>query len=158
MVCNRNTVRESSHILFFCSGDPFCKVGRRPENTHEELTGLLELLAGHSLRLRDQRTSPLLLSDQRISAFSPKITDLILSFQVPRRSMTIFFASRIFLFMAGYRNILPFFSGNLLILSANGNICHSIHRQYISFFIILLYLIFPVTHFVDVIFRPHWIC
>ena len=35
-----------------------------------------------------------------------------------------------FLVMAGYRNLhTSVFSGNLLILSANGNICHSIHRQ-----------------------------
>ena len=42
IVCSRNTVRENSHISFFCSGYPFCEVVRRPENTHEELTGLLE--------------------------------------------------------------------------------------------------------------------
>ena len=36
IVCRRNTVRESSHISFFCGRDPFCEVVQRPENTHEE--------------------------------------------------------------------------------------------------------------------------
>ncbi len=42
-----------------------------------------------------------------------------------------------FLFMTGYRNLHTSgdFSGHLLILSANGNICHSIHRQLITFFL-----------------------
>ena len=42
IVCCRNTVRENSHISFFCGGDLFCDVVRRPENTHGELTGLLD--------------------------------------------------------------------------------------------------------------------
>ena len=63
IVCSRNTVRESSHISFFSCGDPFCEVVQWPENTHGELTGLLERPADLSLRL----------SDQRISAFSPKL-------------------------------------------------------------------------------------
>ena len=70
-MCNRNIVRESSHISFFCCGDPFCEVVQRPENTHEELTGLLECPASLSLGLRDQQTSPLRLSDYWISTFSP---------------------------------------------------------------------------------------
>ena len=48
-MCNRNTVRGSSHISFFCGGVPFCEVVRRPENTHEELTGLLKWPTGLSL-------------------------------------------------------------------------------------------------------------
>ena len=60
-----------------------------------------------------------------------KFTDLILSFQLPCGSMNILFAPRIFLFADGYRN--RFFSGNLLILSANGNNYHSIHRSYSLF-------------------------
>ena len=35
-VWSKNTVRESSHTSFFCGGDPFCEVERRPENTHGE--------------------------------------------------------------------------------------------------------------------------
>ena len=42
IVCSRNTVREGSHISFFCGGDPFCEVVRRLENRHGEMTGLLE--------------------------------------------------------------------------------------------------------------------
>ena len=37
-----NAVTESSHISFFCGGGPFCEEVRQLENTHEELTGLLE--------------------------------------------------------------------------------------------------------------------
>ena len=67
------------------AGNPFCEVVRWPENTHGELTGLLEWSAGLCLQ--------------------SKITDLILSFQVPCGRMNILFTSRIFLFMAGYRNL-----------------------------------------------------
>ena len=34
IICHRNTVRESSHISFFCDWDPFCEVVRQPKNTH----------------------------------------------------------------------------------------------------------------------------
>ena len=37
-----------------------------------------------------------------------------------------------------------FFSGNLLILSANGNICHSINRQWITFSPSSFIFLFPV--------------
>ena len=80
-MCSRNTVRESSHISFFCSGDPFCEVVRRLENTHEELTGLLEWPAGLSFRLRDQRTAPISSSDHWISTFSPNLKTLYCLFK-----------------------------------------------------------------------------
>ena len=32
-VQSRNTIRESSHISFFCSGGPFCEEMQWPENT-----------------------------------------------------------------------------------------------------------------------------
>ena len=85
IVCSSNTVRHSSHISFFCGGDPYCTVVQRPENTHEELKGLFERPA--SLYLQS------------------KITDLILSFQVPCGSINIHIASRVFLFVAGYLNL-----------------------------------------------------
>ena len=130
IVCSRNTVRESSHISFLCCGNSFCEVVRRLENTQEELTGLLEWPAGHSLDWETSGSSPSLERSVDICLQS-KITDLILSFQVPFGSMNILFISRIFLFMGGYWNLntSSFFPGNLLILSANGNICHSVHRQ-----------------------------
>ena len=82
-MCSKNTVRESSHISFFCGRDPICWVVRRPVNTHGELTGQLEWPVGLSLRLRDQRIFPLRLSDQRISlvdlCLQSKITDIISS-------------------------------------------------------------------------------
>ena len=42
IVCSRNTVRESSHVFFFFGEDPYWEVVQRPENTHGELTGLLQ--------------------------------------------------------------------------------------------------------------------
>ena len=158
-MCNRNTVRESSHISFFYGGDPFCEVVWRPENTLEVLTGLLEWPTGLSLCLRDQRASPLRLSDHWISGFCPKLQTLYCIFKFDAEVWTsslphIFFC--LGLVIRTY--ILLFFSGYLLILSANRNICHSIHRQWIIFFVILLYLYFPVTHFVVVVLWLHWIC
>ena len=130
IVCSRNTDKESSHISFFCGGVPFCEVVRRPVNTHKELTDLLEWLVGLSLRLRDQQISLLRLSDQRISTFSPKLQTLYCLFKSHAEVWTsssphVFFCS--WLVIGTY--ILLFFPGNLLILSANRNICHSIHRQ-----------------------------
>ena len=67
-----------------------------------------------------------------------KITHLILSFKVPCGSMNIFFGSRIFcLWLVIETHILPFFSGNLLILSANGNM--SFYPQAINYL-----FLFPV--------------
>ena len=110
-MCSRNTIRESSHISFFCCGDPFCEEVRRLENTHRRLTGLLEWPAGFSLRLRDQRISPPRLSDQKISAFRPKL-----------QTLYCLSSPTYFLFMAGYRNVhTSLFSSNLLILSAMWN-------------------------------------
>ena len=78
---SRNTVRESSHIYFFCGRDPFCEVVRRSDNTHEELTGLLELPGCLFLRLKDQLTSPIRLSDHWISAFCSKLRTLYCLFK-----------------------------------------------------------------------------
>ena len=80
-MCSRDTIRESSYIYFFFGGDLYCEVVQRPENTHEELTGLLEWLVGLSLRLRDQRTFPLRLSDHHISSFSPNLQTLYCLFK-----------------------------------------------------------------------------
>ena len=57
-MCNRNTVRESSQISFFCGGNPLYEVVRQPENTEGELTGLLDWLVALSLRLRQVGLSP----------------------------------------------------------------------------------------------------
>ena len=119
-MCSRNTVRASSHISFFCGRDRFCEVVRRPENRHEELTGLLERPAGLSPSLE----RPLDLHLQS------KITDLIFSL----KSQTEIWTSSLphVFSVYGWLSELTyfrFFSGNLLILSANRNICHSIHRQ-----------------------------
>ena len=106
-VWSRNTVRESSHMSFFYGGDPLCVLEWWPENT----LGGVDRFAWVSSR--------------------SIIIDIISYFQLPRGNMNILFASRIILFITGFRNLYTsgFFSGNLLILSANGNICHTIFRQ-----------------------------
>ena len=109
IVCIRNLVRESLHISFFCGRNPFCEVVRRPENTREELTGLLEWPAVLSLRLRDQWTSLLHLSDQQISAFSPKLHLFKSHVEVWTSSSSHVFS------VYGWLSELPFFPGNLRI-------------------------------------------
>ena len=71
IVCSRNTVWQSPHISFFCGGDPFYEVVQRPENTREELTGLLGWPVVLSTSL--ERLADLCLQY--------KITDPILSFK-----------------------------------------------------------------------------
>ena len=98
-----------------------------------ELTYLLEWLADLPLCLRDQWISTLRLSDQRISAFSPKLQFLYcfsISMNTPLRPC-------IFLFVAGYRNLhTSGFFGNLLILTANGNMSfYSLAINYIFLFL-----------------------
>ena len=80
--CVVGILSESSHISFFCGGEPFCEVVRRPENTH-----------GGSWQV--------CLSDQRVFAFSPKL-----------QTLYCLSSPTYFLFMAGYRNLLTsvFFS------------------------------------------------
>ena len=43
-MCGRNTVRESSHISFFCGRRPFCEILRRPENTHQRVSAFSQKL------------------------------------------------------------------------------------------------------------------
>ena len=153
-MCKRNTNRESSHMSFFWGGDLFCEVVRRPENTHGELTGLLEWPVGLSLRLRDQWTSPLRLSDYRIFALSPKLQTLY-SLSSPKRKYEHPLCLTYFLFMAGYRNLLLFFFPVIFwsYLRTEISVTLSIgNKLYSSPFC------FPVTHFVDVILRLHWTC
>ena len=147
-MCIGKAVRESSHISFFYSGDPLCVLERRPTNTHYCLLEwpadlslhlgdrgplpLLERLVNLSLRLRDQRTSLLHLRDLQISLLclsdqqiSPCVQNyrLYIVFSSPMRIYEYPLRPRIFLFMAGYRELhTSVFSSNLLILSANGNI------------------------------------
>ena len=130
IVYSRNAVREILNISFFCCGDPYCKLVQRPENTHRELTGLLEWPAGFSLRLTDQRTFPIRLNDHWISAFNPKLQTLY-CLSSPLRNYKYSLRPSIFLFMGSYQNLHTsvFFSRNLLILSTNENICQSIDRE-----------------------------
>ena len=75
-VWSRNSVRESSHISFFCGEDPFYEIVRRPENTYGEADR----------------------SAWETSGFLPLVQN--------NKSYIIFQVLRIFfLFMVGYRNL-----------------------------------------------------
>ena len=136
-VWSRNTVRKSSRIYFFCGG----------RRTHTgELTGLLEWLADAPLRLRDKWIPPLRLRDQ---GSPPSVQNYrhYIDFSSPMLKYDHPLRLKHFLFMASYRNIhtsVFFFFGNLLILSANGNICHSINMQVIIFSPSSSIFLFPV--------------
>ena len=144
-MCNKSTVRESSHISFFSGGAPFCEVVRRPENTHEELTRL-------SLRL----------SDHWISPFSPKLLILYRLFKSHTEVWTSSLPHVFFLFMAGDRNLhtsgffffliicWSYLGTEISVILSIGNKLYSRHQ--------ILYLSFLWKHFVDVILRPPWIC
>ena len=127
---SRNTVRESSHISFFWCIAPFYEVVRRPEYTLGGANMFAWVTSRFSLRLRDHWPSPLDLSDEWISAFSPKMQTLY-CLSSPMRKYEYPLCLTYFWFIAGYRNLHSsvFFSGNLLILSGNRNICYYIHRQ-----------------------------
>ena len=100
ILCSKKTVRKSSHISFFCCGNTFYEVVWRPENTHGELTGQLEWSAGFSPTLE----WPVDFCCQS------KITDLILSFQIPCRNLNILFAHVFFcLWLVIGTYILPVF-------------------------------------------------
>ena len=148
-MCNRIlSVRESSRISLFSGGDPFCWSGaaagehtRGADRSAWVTSGFLPSIE----RTADRSPSPY----RPLNLwFQSKITDLTLSFQVPCGSMYILFASRIFLFMVGYRNLhTSVFSANLLFLSVNGNIYHSIKRQKIIFSPSYFIFLFPVKTF-----------
>ena len=137
-MCSRNTLRESSHISFFCGGVPFCEVVQLSENIHDTFAWVTRrsLFAWENSR-------PLLFAWATSGSLPrPKLQTLYYlssPLNTPLRR-------RIFLFMAGYRNLHTsgLFSGNLLILSTNVNICHSIHRQQIIFSPSSFIFLFPV--------------
>ena len=116
LVWNRHTDRESSHLSFFCGEDPFWEVVRRPENKHEGADRFTGVTSGPPPSLE----WPVGLCLQS------KITDLILSFKSHEHA----FLPTYFSVYGGLSELTYFrFSGNLLILSANQNISHSIHSQ-----------------------------
>ena len=145
-VWSKNTIRESSHIYFFGSGDPFCKVVWRPENTHGGADRFAWVASGYPPSLKSQ-------ADPRPFAWTTSSSHPFA--WATSRCPTYF------LFMAGYRNlytsvfIFPVICWSYLqteisdILST-GNKLHSRHHT--------LFFSFLWNHFVDVILRPHWIC
>ena len=123
-MCSRNTVRESSHVSFFCGGDPFCVLERRPENTHDMFSWVTS------------GCHPSLERPADISPFARATIGSLPSFQNYRPYIVFSSPMRKYeyplhltLCMVIGTYIFPFFVGNLLILFANGNICHSIHRK-----------------------------
>ena len=154
-MCSRNTVRESSHTSFFCGGDPFCDVVRRPDNTHH----MFAWVTRRSLPSLERRAD-LFPSFKRPAhvCFSQKLETLY-SLLSPMRIYEYPLRHSIFLLMCGYRNFhTSVFSSNLLILSANGNICHSILRQYIIFSPSYFLFLFPVKPLCWCALKLHWIC
>ena len=112
---SKNTNRESSHIFFFFGGDPFCEAVRQPENTRGRADRSAWVTSGSLPSVQNYR--------------------LYIVFSSPMRKYEYPLSLKHFLFKAGYgklHNSVLFF-GNLLILFANGNIYHSIHRQQITF-------------------------
>ena len=142
-MCSRNTVKESSHISFFFGRDLFRAVGQRPKNTHGELTSLLEWPAGLSSPL-ERPADPHFPWAHNKSLPSVQHYRPYIVFSSPTRKYEHPLRLTYFLFMAGYRNLhTSVFFGNL-IFSANGNICHSIHRQWIIFSPWYFIVLFPV--------------
>ena len=178
IVCSRNTVRDSSHISFFCGGDPFCEVVRRPVNTQRELTGLFKWPAGLSLRLRDQRISPFAWATCGSLLFAwvtsgslalawatsrslPSVQNYrpYIVFPVPHWYMNILIVHVFFCFWLVIETyILPssfpiigwsYLRTEISVTQSIGNKSYS--RNHV------LYFSFLWNHFVDVILRSHWI-
>ena len=155
----RNTVIESSHISFFCGGDPFL---------------WSSATAGEHTRGADRSTwatSGSLPSLERPADLSPsfdrpldlylqsKITDLIFSL----KSQTEIWTSSsphvfLCLWLVIRTYILPFFllicwsylRTEISVTLSIGNKLYSRHH--------ILFFSFIWDHFVDVILRPHWFC
>ena len=115
----RNSVREISHISFFCGGDPFCEVVRRPENTHGGADRFTWVASGSPLSWETSRSPPLLERQAGSLPFAwktcrslPSVQNYrsyILS-QVPCENMNTLVASRFFcLWLVIGTYILPFF-------------------------------------------------
>ena len=148
IVCIWNTVRESSHIFFFCFRDPFCEVVQRPENTHGE-ADRLDWNQGNS-RFAWVASGSL----PSVQNYRPYI-----SYQDLCGNMNILFAHvfSVYGWLSEFRYF-RFFPSNLLILSANGNICHSIQDNKLYSDHPLLFFSFLWNHYVDIILRTQWIC
>ena len=122
-VCSNNTVRDRSHISFFCGGDPYCEVVQRPENTHDMFDWVTRRSLPSLERLAD--LSPSLEQPADHSTFSPTLQTLYCLFKSHAEVWTsssphVFFCLR--LVIGTY--ILPFFPCNFFYL-----ICE---RKYLS--------------------------
>ena len=150
IVCRRNTESKSSHISFCAFLGPFL---------------WSSATAGEHTRGADRSAcvisgSPPSLERPAGLCLQSKITDLILSFQVPWGSMNILFAYVYFCLWLVIRTyILPFFFSV---------ICWSYLRTEISVILSLdnklnsrhhlIYSLSCENDFVDAILRPHWTC
>ena len=172
-MCSRNVVRVSSHISFFSCGDPLCVLERWPENTQNmfawvtfrslpsrerraDLSPSLERPADLSPSLERPADLTPLLEWPADHYFLSKLTDLILSFQVPCGSMNILFASHILLFMAGYQNLQTFvffpvicwsyLRTEIFVTQSIGNKLYSSPSSFIFAFLWLTWLMLSCNH------------
>ena len=143
-VWSRNTVRDTSHISFFCDGDAFswssvtagehtwyvCLRNRRSLLSLEspaDLSPSLEWPAGSPFAWVSSRSLHFAWATSGSPFFSSKLQTLY-SPSSPKGKYEHPLCLTYFLFIAGYRNLhTSVISGNLFIFFANGNICHSIH-------------------------------
>ena len=111
--------------LSFVARTLFCEIVRRPENKYEGADRFAYVTS---------RSLPSVQNYRPCIVFSGSMQ----KYEHPLR-LTYF------LFIAGYRNLhTSVFSGNLLTLSANRNICHSNHRQWVTFSPSSFIFLFPV--------------
>ena len=155
-MCSRNTVRESSHISFFCGGDTFCEVVRRLENTHDIFTWVTHRSLPSLERLVD--LSPSLERPADLS-FSPNLQTLYYLFKshtdIWISSSPTYFSVYGLSELTYFRFFFRFFVD--LIRQRKYLAHYPLAINYILVIIFYISLSYE-SNFVDVIFRPHWIC
>ena len=137
---SRNTVRESSHISFFCGRDNFCEIERRPKNTQRVADTFAEITCE--------------------SLLQSKITYLMLSFKSHAEIWTWLLAHifSVYGWVSEFTYICccffrvicwSYLRTEISVILSTGNKLYSRHFP--------LFFIFPVKPLFDVILRPLWI-
>ena len=150
-------IYKNINYIFILRWRRFCVVVIQSERIRTYLSSvagtlIVKLCNGWRTHMRSRQVC---LSDQRVSAFSPKLQTLY-SLSSPKRKYEYPLCLAYFLFMACNRNLHTFVFFPV--------ICWSSLRTEISVTLSIgdkLYSSpssFPVTHFVDVILRPGWTC
>ena len=154
-VCNRNTVRESSHIYFLWRGPFLWSIAMAGEHTREADRSTWGTTRPLPFRLSDQWISPLRLSDHWISPPVQNYRDYIV-FSSPMRKYEHPLRLTYRLVIGTY--MLPFFPvlcwsslrTEISVTLSIGNELYSRHHN--------LFFDFLSDYFDDVILRPHRIC